>query len=353
MKGEWLDRIPFLRVYRQLEEAQRELSAARRDSKAIKTELRDSRLKRRELVTELATIKARFRTVKIAHRDLDSKLATLQSELDRANVVAAQRALALASVASSDTHELTAPVVGEERLRRLAREQAETYRNAEPFPHIVFDDLFSPQMLDRVLAEFERMDRGGWHHTDVVSEKKWSTEDPWRLGPYTVALIAQLNGGPFVTFLEDLTGIRGLIPDPHLRGGGLHEIRAGGLLGVHADFNFNKRLKVYRRLNLLVYLNKDWQESWGGALELWDRRGETCVRMIPPLFNRAVLFDTSNFSYHGHPHPLACPPDRSRKSVALYYYSVDYPHEEDRAAHTTVFVDQKTRDRSLETGQAE
>ena len=98
------------------------------------------------------------------------------------------------------------------------------------------------------------------------------------------------------------------------------------------------RLKLYRRLNLLIYLNKDWQEGWGGALELWDRTGQRCVLAIPPVFNRAVLFDTSNFSYHGHPHPLACPPERSRKSVALYYYSLDCPAEADRVEHGTLFL---------------
>jgi Rps23 Pro-64 3,4-dihydroxylase Tpa1-like proline 4-hydroxylase len=141
-----------------------------------------------------------------------------------------------------------------------------------------------------------------------------------------------------MAFLEKLTGIAGLIPDPHLRGGGLHEIRQGGALGVHADFNFYKRLNLYRRLNLLIYLNANWAEEWGGHLELWDRTGKQCVQRVAPIFNRAVIFDTSNFSYHGHPHPLQCPPDRSRKSLALYYYTVEAPADEDRAPHTTLFI---------------
>src|SRR5262245_46442302 len=97
-----------------------------------------------------------------------------------------------------------------------------------------------------------------------------------------------LNASPFVEFLEELTGIHGLIADPHLRGGGLHEIRRGGTLGVHADFNVYTRLKIFRRLNLLIYLNRDWQDDWGGHLELWDRTGRQCVRRIAPTFNRAV-----------------------------------------------------------------
>jgi Rps23 Pro-64 3,4-dihydroxylase Tpa1-like proline 4-hydroxylase len=95
-------------------------------------------------------------------------------------------------------------------------------------------------------------------------------------------------------------------------------------------------------VNLLIYLNKDWDERWGGALELWDRSGRQCVRSVQPVFNRAVLFDTSNFSYHGHPHPLACPPERSRKSVALYYYSLECPTDADREAHGTVFLEARS-----------
>jgi hypothetical protein len=141
----------------------------------------------------------------------------------------------------------------------------------------------------------------------------------------------------FLNFLEKLTGIAGLIADPHLRGGGLHEIRREGALGVHADFNLYPRLNIWRRLNFLLYLNEDWDLSWGGELELWDRTGKQKVKGIAPLFNRAVIFDTSNYSYHGHPHPLMCPSDRSRKSIALYYYTTQAP-EGESAPHTTVFL---------------
>jgi hypothetical protein len=299
----WLTRLPVFRAYRTLQETTERLRQARNDVRDIKTQLRASKDQLRDLKTQLD--EARHLT---KQRDLELRL-------------------------------LVAPVVRDERLKKLVRTRAESYRNAEPFPHVIVDDLFDTSLLERVLEEFESMDRGTWHHTDAARERKWSTEDARQLGPFTSALIAQLNAGPFVTFLEELTGIRGLLPDPHLRGGGLHEIGQGGLLGVHADFNVHKRLKVYRRLNLLIYLNKEWQQSWGGALELWDRDGRQCVREIEPIFNRAVLFDTSNFSYHGHPHPLACPDGRSRKSVALYYYSVDYPFEEDRTPHSTVFLE--------------
>jgi Rps23 Pro-64 3,4-dihydroxylase Tpa1-like proline 4-hydroxylase len=202
----------------------------------------------------------------------------------------------------------------------------------------VIEELVDPALLRDVVAEFDAMDRTPWHHTERATERKYSTEEFQRFGPTTRSVMSQLNAAPFMAFLEKLTGIAGLIPDPHLRGGGLHEIRRGGSLGVHADFNFYKRLNLFRRLNLLLYLNENWSEEWGGHLELWDRTGKRCMQRIAPIFNRAVIFDTSNFSYLGHPHPLECPDNRSRKSLALYYYTVEAPADEDRTPHTTLFI---------------
>jgi Rps23 Pro-64 3,4-dihydroxylase Tpa1-like proline 4-hydroxylase len=131
--------------------------------------------------------------------------------------------------------------------------------------------------------------------------------------------LAALNSSRFVAFLEGLTGISGLVADPHYRGGGLHQILPGGRLGIHADFNFYPKLKLYRRLNVIVYLNQNWQESYGGHLELWDKATLKSVKRVLPTFNRMVVFDTSSKSLHGHPEPLTCPEGRSRKSLALYY----------------------------------
>ena len=229
-------------------------------------------------------------------------------------------------------------LISHRRYKELARMHTDAYRAADPFPHAVINDFLDERLLKTVLAEFDGFDRAGWHHTERETERKYSTEDFRHFGPITRNVFSQLNGSPFLGFLQELTGIQGLIADPHLRGGGLHEIKRGGALGVHADFNFYPRLNLYRRLNLLIYLNEDWQEAWGGDLELWDREGKRCVQRISPVFNRAVIFDTSNFSYHGHPRPLQCPEERARKSLALYYYTVDAPAEDDRTPHTTVFI---------------
>ena len=117
-----------------------------------------------------------------------------------------------------------------------------------------------------------------------------------------------------------MTGMKGLIPDPHFEGGGLHETKRGGHLGVHADFNIHSNLKVERRLNLLIYLNEEWEDGFGGQLELWKKDMSECAVRVKPEFGRAVVFTTALDSFHGHPDPLSCPPERSRRSIATYYY---------------------------------
>jgi len=230
------------------------------------------------------------------------------------------------------------PVISAKDLKRIVKHEREHYRHASPFPNIVLDNFVDGGMLRRVAEEVSAMDRSSWHRTSTARERKLSTEDESTFGPFTRRVFTALNSSMFVTFLEELSGIDGLIADPHLRGGGLHEIERGGLLGVHADFNFYKRMRVWRRLNVLIYLNTEWDEAWGGHLELWEAERKTCVKRIAPIFNRAVIFDTSSHSYHGHPHPLNCPEGQSRRSLALYYYTVDYPYPEDQIPHSTVFM---------------
>ncbi len=134
-------------------------------------------------------------------------------------------------------------------------------------------------------------------------------------------------------FLETLTGIQGVLPDPYYTGGGLHQIRPGGLLEVHADFSYHKAIRLDRRINVLIYLNKDWKEEYGGHFELWDRDVKRAEKKILPVFNRCAIFSTTSISFHGHPHPLACPPDRNRKSIATYYYSNGRPEEDPELTH--------------------
>jgi len=229
-------------------------------------------------------------------------------------------------------------LVPTDKLPALAEAQVDAYRVAEPFPHVVIDNLLDPAMLDEVLAVFPDQQAPFWQRFRSDRETKLAL-DKESLVPVPIRLLLySLNSAPFLDFLERLTGIDGLIPDSHWDGGGLHQIQRDGMLAVHADFNSNKRTHLDRRLNLLLYLNKDWKPEFGGDLELWNRDMTTCVKKIAPVFNRMVIFSTTDYTYHGHPDRLTCPPDRSRKSLALYYYSNGRPDGQRSGSHSTLFV---------------
>lgn len=208
----------------------------------------------------------------------------------------------------------------EENCKAVGDALSDKYRNASPFPHIVIDDFIDPDLLRKVIAEFPSREGVGFFDRDQ-ERFKYQFHPNICDGPTTKQLFAELNGQAFLTFLEHLTGITGLISDPYFAGGGLHETRRGGHLGVHADFNVHKRMKLVRRINVLIYLNEDWSEDFGGKLELWDRSMKACEVSVSPMFGRCVIFNTDLDSYHGHPDPLQCPDDRTRRSIATYYYT--------------------------------
>ncbi|HEX2679438.1 MAG TPA: 2OG-Fe(II) oxygenase [Polyangiales bacterium] len=224
------------------------------------------------------------------------------------------------------------------QLRALAQQNAQVYQGNAPFPHIVIDGMFDETLLRTLLAEFPTPKSIDWEKYDTYNEVKLASKTDEQLGPVTRTFLHYLNSAVFVEFLEEMTGILGLIPDPHLVGGGAHQIVPGGKLAVHADFNRHVRMKLDRRLNLLLYLNDEWNDSYGGHLQLWDEEMKKCEKKILPLWNRMVVFSTTDFSYHGHPDPLTCPPDRTRKSLALYYYSNGRPaHELSKGKHFTLW----------------
>jgi hypothetical protein len=212
-----------------------------------------------------------------------------------------------------------------------------SYVGARPFAHVVIDDFLPPEVCAALIREFPGVGDVRWKRHVHLHSEKLACSDETLFGPTTRQVIAQLHSGPFLGFLEAMTGIDGLVPDPHLYGGGLHCIPRGGRLGVHADFNVYERLKLDRRLNLLLYLNEDWRDEWGGHLELWNRDMTRADRRVAPIANRAVVFSTTDTAYHGHPEPLACPPDRARRSLALYYYTSGRPAEERSSAHSTLY----------------
>ena len=219
----------------------------------------------------------------------------------------------------------------------VAEEKRDAYASARPYPHTVIDEFLPEEVLDAVLDEFPAPAQTDWIAFDSAKERKLASNDATAMGPATRHLLDTFNSSTFIDFLERLTGIEGLVPDPHLEGGGLHQIERGGHLKVHADFNRHPRTGLERRLNVLVYLNRDWKDEYGGAFELWDRKMKRCEAKVMPYFNRCVVFSTTSTSYHGHPEPLACPEGETRKSIALYYYSNERPGDERSDTHSTVF----------------
>jgi hypothetical protein len=225
-----------------------------------------------------------------------------------------------------------------ERLDEIAKCEVETYASAQPYPHVVIDGLFDDWILEAILAEFPSPRGKNWTAHDLPQEIKLQSKSERDIPIFTRQFLYVLNSDSFLKFLERLTGIDSLIGDPHFEGGGLHQIVSGGKLAIHADFNKHSCFGLDRRLNLLIYLNKNWQEGYGGHFELWDRSMSRMVRKVAPLFNRVVIFTTSEYSYHGHPDPLACPPDVTRKSLALYYYTNGGVREEEASGqHSTLF----------------
>jgi hypothetical protein len=210
-------------------------------------------------------------------------------------------------------------------LRRSARGLSDQYATADPFPHVVIDDLLPEDALDLALDHFPPAESDVWRAYDNFSEVKLETQGESRLPEPISLLLYQFNSAPFLRFLEHLTGMDSLLPDPYFSGGGLHQIETGGKLGIHADFSRHNTLPLHRRVNVLIYLNRDWPESYGGHLELWNRDRSRCVQRILPIFNRMVVFSVDDWAFHGHPEPLTCPAGVTRKSIALYYFTVDRP----------------------------
>jgi hypothetical protein len=212
-----------------------------------------------------------------------------------------------------------------EDLKAFAQSKHKDYVEADPFPNIYFDEFFIPGKLREVLAEFPDLTQNADLKFNDANQIKLASKGEYKFGPKTLNFMHFLNSQPFLEFLTELTGIENLIPDPFFDGGGCHQIQPGGMLKIHADFNKHPQTKLDRRLNVLVYMNEDWHEEYGGHFELWDTQMKGCRKKILPLFNRMALFSTTSDSYHGHPNLLTCPPDRTRKSLALYYYTNGRP----------------------------
>ena len=194
------------------------------------------------------------------------------------------------------------------------------FENADPFPHVVVDNLLDGEALDALAKAYPTVQDKSWWHYDNPLERKYAFNDLSQLDEAFREFFDEANSPEVVSQLGKLAGLKGLVPDHTLKGGGLHQIAPGGKLDVHEDFNVNLDMKAWRKLNMIVYLNQDWQESYGGHLQLWNEDMSQCVKRVLPVFNRVVIFRTDMKSNHGHPDPLTSPPGVTRKSLATYYY---------------------------------
>lgn len=218
--------------------------------------------------------------------------------------------------------------------RELGRAKADEYQAGQPYHHICIDGFLPETVLDRVMHDLDTLpDAESSFNRD--QERLKSSYNPDQLPKATRDLFYALNARPFLAFLEEMTGIKGLIPDPYFMGAGIHKTLNGGHLDIHADFNLHGPMQVERRLNVLIYLNEDWQEDWGGCFEIWDNDMTRMLKRFAPLRNRMVCFSTSSTSMHGNPVPVNHPEGKPRQSIALYYYTATW--HEGRKSHSTLF----------------
>lgn len=214
----------------------------------------------------------------------------------------------------------------------------------EPFKHIVIDNFFSEGLADLCLSKFPELTDPSWEHAndkdiEVKFRSTWKSE--FDIPDGIVDAVRILNSSIILRAMGDRLAIPKLVPDAYFTGGGLNVTMPGGLLDVHVDGNYHDATGLNRRLNALVYLNRGWQPEWGGEFGAYDSTGEVCLKKIAPLFNRLVIFDSHDFSFHGLPDPIAFPTGTSRKSILLYYYTLESRPESQiavKAPHSALWI---------------
>jgi Rps23 Pro-64 3,4-dihydroxylase Tpa1-like proline 4-hydroxylase len=198
------------------------------------------------------------------------------------------------------------------------------FRQNRPYSHLHLKGFLDKEIAFEIAREFPGLETDAWTRYKHQNENKLGLTKRSLFPALLGEVVDELNSPAFVQWLSQVTGIPELLADDTLEGGGLHQSGPGGFLNIHTDFSMHHYHKHWRRrVNLILYLNPNWQEQWGGAIELWDRNVRQCVVRIPPLLNEALIFETNDISYHGFPEPLCCPEGESRKSIALYYYTLD------------------------------
>ena len=206
----------------------------------------------------------------------------------------------------------------------LALKSSKKYIHNKPFPHIQFKNFLSKKYASKLYKQFPKYNSNIWiNHKKFGKNKnvnfKKAQHDERKFPKILRELFRELNSRQFILFLETLTGIDSLIPDPYLIGGGLHLIKKGGYLNIHTDFNWSHKLQLHRRVNVLIYLTPGWKKNNQGTFELYDKKKKRLIKEYVPFFNSCIIFNTSGESFHGHPKPVLG--NKLRRVLNLYYYT--------------------------------
>ncbi len=210
---------------------------------------------------------------------------------------------------------------------------------AKPFPFFSIDNFLTAEFAEQVLASFpafETAKKEGKSFHAVNEKGKVQLTDSATFAPAIKELNDVLGSAEWLEMLSYVMNIPKLLPDEQLIGGGMHQTGPRGHLDVHVDFNYIEERALHRRLNILVYFNKNWKPEWGGNVELWDKDVKVCHHSLMPIFNRCVVFATNEISFHGVT-AVKCPEGNSRKSFAAYYYTREAPENWDGKSHSTLF----------------
>jgi hypothetical protein len=223
---------------------------------------------------------------------------------------------------------------------RLESIKADFNDPKKPFRYVMFEGFFYPGKADIIHDSYPTIKDGKWDGTTYIDQKNKFAKTKFEKDSIFDEVFAEMNSEVFTKWLGQISGIEDILGDEELFGGGLHQSVKGAFLNVHVDYNIHPTTKYHRRINVLVYMNKDWKDEYEGHLELWDLSGEEMhlIGKFVPILNRCVIFETSEISFHGHPKPLNTPEGINRKSLATYYYTSSRPKNETAAEHNTIYV---------------
>lgn len=225
-----------------------------------------------------------------------------------------------------------------DNLNNCKEEYRKSWMSKQPFKFLVIDNFLLPDKAEELYQAYPKIEEAVWENTTYINQKNKFVKTKFDDAPVLERIFEELNSESFRELLGEITNVDGILGDEELFGAGLHQSIKGAFLDVHVDFNIHPKTGYHRRMNLLIYMNKDWQESYNGYLELWDMSKKKRIEYISPKFNRAVIFETNEVSFHGHPKPLNTPIGISRKSISVYYYTPSRPAAEVVNEHNTIYA---------------